>query len=161
VEQGVDILAFISDAGNITKLWTVLDAAETMLHKPSEEQLDPWYEQMHRANRKHYDVMNEVLHDPKALEAWVAVKYPGQEVCPPISRDTGAGILRIIADAAEPVPILKQIEFLKEGFCKWAYIVDLDTEVFEVYTRWRDFETISQSAERLSTFSEVEFTNRC
>ncbi|EME78981.1 uncharacterized protein MYCFIDRAFT_87492 [Pseudocercospora fijiensis CIRAD86] len=53
-----------------------------------------------------------------------------------LSRETGAKILEIVAQATEQnaVPIVKELGFVNDGlFCEWAYVVDLDKEVLEVY----------------------------
>lgn len=53
-----------------------------------------------------------------------------------LSRDTGAGILEMIASATEskPVPIVNDFEFINEPlFCEWAWVVDLDEEVLEAF----------------------------
>ena len=54
-----------------------------------------------------------------------------------LSRDTGAKILGIVAQATEQnaVPIVKELEFVNDGvFCEWAYVIDLDEKVLEVFT---------------------------
>ena len=56
---------------------------------------------------------------------------------PSLSRDTGAGILEIIAEATDTsyVPIFLDLEFANDGlFCEWAYVIDLDDELFEVFS---------------------------
>jgi hypothetical protein len=54
-----------------------------------------------------------------------------------LSRDTGAGILEIIAGATDTsyIPIFLNLEFANDGlFCEWAYVIDLDDAVFEVFS---------------------------
>ncbi|KAK4893018.1 hypothetical protein LTR27_008555 [Elasticomyces elasticus] len=54
---------------------------------------------------------------------------------PSVHRDTSAWILHLVADATEPVPIVKETKFIADTlFCEWAYVVDLDTETLEVYS---------------------------
>lgn len=53
-----------------------------------------------------------------------------------LSRDTGAGILEMIASATEdkPVPIINDFDFVDDGvMCEWAWVVDLDNEVLEMF----------------------------
>lgn len=52
---------------------------------------------------------------------------------PHLTRDTGAGILEMIME--DKVPGLQlDLDFVNESlFCEWAYLIDLDTRVFEVY----------------------------
>jgi len=59
------------------------------------------------------------------------------EVYPTLDRDHGALILRTIQDSAEsgdPVYVEIETSFYSDSlFCEWAYILDLDNEVLEVY----------------------------
>lgn len=53
-----------------------------------------------------------------------------------LSRDTGAGILEMIASATKenPVPICNDFDFItNEVLCEWAWVVDLDKEVLEAF----------------------------
>jgi hypothetical protein len=54
---------------------------------------------------------------------------------PSLSGDTGAGILKIItqATAENRVPILLGLRFANDYGCRWAYVVDLDQNTFEVF----------------------------
>jgi hypothetical protein len=54
---------------------------------------------------------------------------------PSLSCDTGAEILKIIAQATveKRVPIELDLEFANDSDCEWAYVVDLDDCAFEVY----------------------------
>ena len=62
--------------------------------------------------------------DAKKFDA----KYPS------LSRDTGAGILELIWNAAKPVPLQDESEFAIDSlFCEWAWIIDLDVHTFEAY----------------------------
>lgn len=43
-------------------------------------------------------------------------------------------ILELVANATMPVPLFRYIEFLTDGLlCEWAYVLDLDETVLEVY----------------------------
>jgi hypothetical protein len=56
---------------------------------------------------------------------------------PFMSRDHGAEILRMVATApkeARPIKLRNSLEFAADSlFCEWAYVVDFDTNTFEVY----------------------------
>ena len=130
--QGVTVLHFVSDPAKLAKLTAVLDAGD-MLYEPTDEELQRWSMEMSRAAQAHY-LRGNGLTTQAELEAWVRVQFPGREVCPSISRDTGAEILEVVANATEPVPIVKSLDFITDGlFCEWAYVVDLDEGAMEVY----------------------------
>ncbi|RYP51567.1 hypothetical protein DL769_010793 [Monosporascus sp. CRB-8-3] len=139
--QGATVLRFVSDPENLSKLRAVLDA-EGMLYEPTEGQLNDWYAEMQRACQEHY--ARPPPTDERELEDWCNVLHPGQDICPSVSRDTGADILRLVADATaeKPVPVVRRIEFLADTlFCEWAYVVDLDEHVLEVYGSLQYLET--------------------
>ncbi|RYP64539.1 hypothetical protein DL771_008728 [Monosporascus sp. 5C6A] len=131
--QGVTVLRFVSDPENLSKLRSVLDA-ESMLYEPTKDQLNAWYAEMQRVSQEHY--ARPPPTDERELEERCNVLHPGRDVCPSVSRDTGADILRLVADATaeKPVPVVRKIEFLADTyFCEWAYVVDLDEHALEVY----------------------------
>lgn len=50
-----------------------------------------------------------------------------------LSREHGAGILKLVFDGARELK--NDISFAKDSlFCEWAYVIDLDSNKFEVYT---------------------------
>lgn len=54
-------------------------------------------------------------------------KYPEN------SRDTGAGILDLVAEK-QGLGLYNHIDFAQDSlFCEWAYVVDLDNNTFEVF----------------------------
>lgn len=57
-----------------------------------------------------------------------------KEAYPELHRDTASEILQMIQDGN--VRVLKNdLDFASDGlFCEWAYVIDLDTRRFEVYT---------------------------
>jgi hypothetical protein len=59
-----------------------------------------------------------------------------EEFWPSLARETGAGVLEIIAQATaeEGVSAVLDLEFANDSlFCEWAYVIDLDDEAFEVF----------------------------
>ena len=65
------------------------------------------------------------------------------EKYPSLTRDTGADILNIIAEATEPVPLYLDIDFENdELFCEAVYTVNLDNKTFT--SKW-DGQTIRMS----------------
>jgi hypothetical protein len=138
----VKIVKFLSVARNIDNLKTGL---ENHIYEPTEEELnaiwaecDAWDE-----NRRAQDLPYE----PNM--------YGLHQLYPSMARGTSAGILGIIARAGLPkeedgaegspeagaeempekkIPVQLELDFANSGlFCEWAYVVDLDKEVFEVY----------------------------
>lgn len=53
---------------------------------------------------------------------------------PQLSRDTGAGILKIVANATGEIKLENNSDFSQDSlFCEWAYVIDFDKNTFEVY----------------------------
>ena len=58
-----------------------------------------------------------------------------KEVHPQLDRDMGAKVLEFVQEQADPVMLNDSIDFAKDGlFCEWAYVIDLDKGVLEVYS---------------------------
>ncbi len=58
------------------------------------------------------------------------------DMLPSLSRETSGAILVLVAHATakRPLPVRREPEFANDGlFCEWAYVVDLDADVLEVY----------------------------
>lgn len=59
---------------------------------------------------------------------------PNAPIHPELSRDTGALILVQARTTRVPLGLQDNIDFAKDSlYCEWAYVVDLDLEVLEVY----------------------------
>ncbi|RDL30818.1 uncharacterized protein BP5553_10163 [Venustampulla echinocandica] len=54
---------------------------------------------------------------------------------PSLRDDIGAGILELIAQATidKPVNLFRDLDFANSPDCKWAYVINLDTEMLEVF----------------------------
>lgn len=51
-----------------------------------------------------------------------------------LSRDTGANILNVIMKSEGPLMQVDNIDFAKDSlFCEYAYVIDLDKDILEVY----------------------------
>jgi hypothetical protein len=76
----------------------------------------------------------EAGHDGKTEWVDMSIAERHDELFPQNSRDTGAKILDIIARTEKPLGLKDSLEFAKDSlFCEWAYVVDFDKNVFEVY----------------------------
>ena len=61
---------------------------------------------------------------------------------PELSRDTGAGILQYIIDNPYGVKIENAESFESDPDCEYAYVVDLDRNVLEVYDRYDEHKIV-------------------
>jgi hypothetical protein len=67
-------------------------------------------------------------------EEWVTweVSARHKELYPQNSRDTGAGILKLVQDGPDGMTIEDEIAFVADSlFCEWVWVVDLDRNTFE------------------------------
>lgn len=104
--------------------------------------------------------LKEIYSKYQTEDGWMTMEQ-GQaltEAYPSLSRDTCAGILEVVANATERVPLVNEMAFLQDTlFCEWAYVFDLDTYTLKVYAGTEEprveFHNIP------STFEE--FVKRC
>jgi hypothetical protein len=78
------------------------------------------------------------------------------EKYPSLDRDTGAGILELIAgsDGEDKIPLRVDIGFAGDSlFCEWAYVIDFDIGTFEAYKGFNTEGPVPAG----SRFSEVEW----
>ncbi|KAL2159158.1 hypothetical protein VTH06DRAFT_2590 [Thermothelomyces fergusii] len=135
--QGVKIFSFLSYAQNIENLKAGL---EHHIYQPTKEDIDAI-----NAECDAWDQNREAQGLPYQRNM-----FGINQLYPSLARETSAGILGIIARASQPeseneteggagknpkrVPVLLELEFANDAlFCEWAYVIDLDTEVFEIY----------------------------
>ena len=53
---------------------------------------------------------------------------------PQFSRDIGTDILHLIMQSSNEIKLINHIDFIADSlFCEWAYIIDLDSDTFEVF----------------------------
>ena len=68
-----------------------------------------------------------------------------------LDRDTGPGVLNILINTEVPVELYLDVDFIGDGlFCEWVYVVDLDSNTFEIYQGFQ----IRPSKNRFSTMFE-------
>ena len=133
--QGAKIFKFLSVAHNIENLKAGL---ENHIYEPTAEELEAiyteceaWDENLRAQGNSHYE------------RNMVGIN----QLYPSLARETSAGILGIIARASKKVeaegeaekeskkiPVHLGLEFATDTlFCEWAYVIDIDKEVFEVF----------------------------
>ena len=67
------------------------------------------------------------------MDADQAEKY--HKKYPMLTRDNGAGILKLIYENDKEVFLVDSSDFAMDSlFCEWAYVIDLDNEQLEVYS---------------------------
>ncbi len=81
---------------------------------------------------------DKAVHHITGGSEWVTMDQSAKidALFPYISRNHGAGIMRMILDAPEgsDIGVFDQSSFGKEGlFCEYAYVIDLDARTFEAY----------------------------
>ena len=92
--------------------------------QPTPEQIRAWY----------VEAGDDADNDTGFIGMDVADKF--KEAHPSLDRDMGAGVLQYILET--PIPNLyRDLDFIEDKlFCEWAYCVDLDNNVLEVYSSW-------------------------
>jgi hypothetical protein len=69
-------------------------------------------------------------------DEWVSLEISNRfsKRYPHLSRNTGAKILTHVMESEDGILLKNDIEFAGNSlFCEWAYVINLDDEVFEVY----------------------------
>ena len=62
------------------------------------------------------------------------IEEVGEYVPQEFDRDTGSEILDLILERDTPVSLINNINFASDSlFCEWAYVLDLDNQILEVY----------------------------
>lgn len=139
--QGVKVLKFVSEPSNLEKLVANLDK----LYTPTDDERRAIGERATQLGQQANEQMlrlNQAMRDGEQFRHEAIFQIcdralrPLKFVCPSLSRDTGADILDVIADAEDPVPVRSDLEFVGERDCEWAYVVDLDAGTLEVYSQW-------------------------
>lgn len=109
--QGLVVFNFLKNAANIEQLTNNLG----LIERPSTEELDRIFD----GYRNEYNMMNMEQGDRFNKD------YPS------LTRDTGAGILDVIANATGPVPLYVDLDFKNDDlFCEGVYSVDLTNKTF-------------------------------
>lgn len=80
-----------------------------------------------------------------------------KQTYPALSRDAGATVLEMVQNGARHLK--NSVDFAADSlFCEWAYVVDLDNEVLEVYKGFNKAEL--EDGERFKAFDKYEPDHR-
>ena len=115
--QGVDVLKFL----NTANLEAFRDKLRKLKWATPEQIEDAW-------------VTAGATRGTDNVSVGTANKLEQQH--PELSRNTGAKILDVVATSPDPSQLLMvdRIEFAQDSlFCEWAYVIDLDANILEVY----------------------------
>ncbi|KAK5936828.1 hypothetical protein PMZ80_010947 [Knufia obscura] len=142
-DSQVDDATAAQPKDNVAALKAALN--RDILYTPTEEQMEEWWADAKvvsaeaeaikdriRTNQKQMssEEVGEEMERHQLMDALVA---PLMIVVPSMSRDCGSRILSLVACAKERVPVKLEVEFVVDSMCEWAYVVDLDEDVLEVY----------------------------
>jgi len=104
--SGIQALNFLRDKSNQTLLHAKLDLVQFV----GDEEVDTLYKQYESTDWENKDFLNA---------------YPG------LHRDTGVGILEVVANSMGPIKTVDNTEFAKDDlFCEGIYEVDFSTNKF-------------------------------
>ena len=135
--QGITILNFLRDQDNIEKLKNSFDLHLT--YEASDEELKKIY---------------TIYFDENGMGTLAQSDNFGKDY-PSLTRDTGGGILEVIANATDPTPLVLDKEFRNDDlFCEGIYEINLDDETF---TTIFGETTLTLSFERCLTISDDEY----
>lgn len=115
--QGIDVLKFL----NTANLEAFRDKLRRVHFSTPEEQEAAWV---------------EAGASPGSKLASISVGDALKKTHPELSRDTGAGVLDVVLRSTAPEKLVlgNAIKFAQDSlFCEWAYVIDLDANILEVY----------------------------
>lgn len=144
--QGITALNFLADPSNVEKLKTNL---VKNVEYPTTEALDLIYD----AYRNENNMMNMDQGDRFNKD------YPS------LTRDTGAGILEVIAESTGPIPLYLHDDFKEDKlFCEGIFIVNLDDETFTtIYNRYENEngeDSFTLTFDELRSISQDEYLEK-
>ena len=120
--QGVTAFEFLRGADNITNLRNNI---KIKTYTPSESEMD--------------EIVNQFANENGMMTWEMGEQFT--KMYPSLSRDTGAGILELIANADEIVPLVLDKEFENDDlFCEGVYTINLDDNTFT--TKYGNNETV-------------------
>jgi hypothetical protein len=136
--SGIQALAFLRDKTNKDNLWSKLENVEFI----TDEECDTLYKQYESTDWENKDFLNA---------------YPG------LHRDTGIGILEVVANSTKTIKMIDNTEFANDTlFCEGIYEVDFSTNDFITTYDGKvirfDLDSLPTDEEYLASF-EKDLTN--
>jgi hypothetical protein len=136
--SGIQALAFLRDKTNKDNLWSKLENVEFI----TDEECDTLYKQYESTDWENKDFLNA---------------YPG------LHRDTGIGILEVVANSTKTIKMIDNTEFANDTlFCEGIYEVDFSTNDFITTYDGKvirfDLDSLPSDEEYLASF-EMDLTN--
>lgn len=115
---------------------------------------------LHDENKVHllkeYRLKNCRFLTPKEIDKINLEKNP-IESRPQLSRNMGADILNLAA-TVDGLALVDSLDFAADSlFCEWAYVIDFDQKVFEIYKGFNQGPAVGRFA-HLPTESDSEYT---
>lgn len=134
--QGARVLKFLSDPDNLTKLVANLDKIQPL----TTEEYDKFVVEVEGPRWEADARLQQAIHgEIQVTDQELAELKRVANTCnaPTVATRTSAGILDIIANADKPVPVLFELNYIGDRGCEWAYVIDIDAGVLEVYAQMR------------------------
>jgi len=111
---------------------TILDFLKTADLDRFKEQLKLVHFETKAEQKKKEEFFKEIGAEGGWMNTEQANQYHRQY--PLLTRDNGAKILQMVYDLKEPAFLQNSIDFAMDSlFCEWAYVIDFDQRVLEVY----------------------------
>ena len=142
--QGMTALNFLTAPGNVEKLRNNIG----LIYYPSDEE-------------------QQEISSKYSKDGWMTMEQGKQfaEDYPSLTRDTGAEILHVIANATQPIPISRDLEFEDDRlFCEGVCEINLDNNTFTTkfnrYENPNDQDVLTLTFDELATTTGEEYLER-
>ena len=124
---------------NITALKRAID--DNMIYEPDEEEMQKFWKQCDKmdSDAKEQELPRRMDGqttgtEKELFDLFMRRTMPEMLIAPTLGRDAGAKILTLVAHATKKVPVSLYLQFVVDyNLCEWAYILDLDENMLEIY----------------------------
>lgn len=141
-------MRFLRKPANITKLIPKLSnshEAEVRLYRPRKRELELLAYDVKvcklAAIEKRKQVKERDMTEAEKVQLSQDENTPWLSICPSLSEDLGAGILYLVANATESMPIRRQMNLISDSTrVEWVWLVNLDRKCLSLYRHgnWGD-----------------------